>query len=207
MIQGELLDERTSCQSLLVLGSGRSADVSQLVEVDSPSQTPLLAISFSPQASPRPDYWEQHIGFRPADVVLITTESGADQSADDGSVSYVTAPSALTGIGMQATEQLASWDDESDLRPLVVVDSLTILLQYVSVKSLYRFLHALTVRLDASNARGVFYLDPMTQDDQTVYTFASLFDAIAEPDDSDDSDDSDERTNGHASSAWSVRTR
>ncbi|WP_410765943.1 hypothetical protein [Haloferax sp. DFSO60] len=198
MIYGELLDGRTSCHSVLILGSGRSSGLTELVDVGSPSRTPLLVISFSPQVSSDIDYWQDFLGFRPPDLTVITTDSATGTPNTEDTVSHVSAPSDMTGIGMQATEQLASWDDESGLRPLVVVDSLTILLQYVSVKSLYRFLHALTVRLDASGARGLFFLDPQTQDDKTVYTFASLFDAIAER---------DEETGAEESSEWSIRSR
>lgn len=210
MIHGEMLDEQASCQSVLVLESGLSTDIPALLDVSEPAKTPLLVISFSSKALANIDSWEHRLGFRPVEVAAVTTQHSTPSSVAEPSVSRVSSPSDMTGIGMAVTEQLADWDSDEDERyPLVLVDSLTILLQYTSVRSLYRFLHTLTVRLQASDARGLFLLDPLTQDDKTVYTFASLFDAIAKPVAENEGDErSTDTSDGEADhDAWTIRTR
>ncbi|QIB72923.1 hypothetical protein GL213_00310 [Halogeometricum borinquense] len=138
----------------------------------------LLGICFSTSPTQWYDQWEQVLGGPPADAAVITTpDSFVDDKPDGLVVETVGNPSDVTGIGMQATKYLNSWE-EDDATVVVALDSLTLMLQYVSLETLYRFLHVLTRRLDVLGATGLFFLDPSAQDQKTVNTLKTLFHGV-----------------------------
>ncbi|WP_231727763.1 DUF835 domain-containing protein [Haloferax profundi] len=178
MESGVMRPGAESARSVLVLDSDVETPPLGLASI---RELPVLALDFSPRSTGDPDHWERRLGVRPTELVVVTSETRDPDAVGADTVEQVTSPSDLTGLGMLATKHLGRWDDSADgPTPLVVLDSLTILFQYADLQAIFRFLHALTTRLANSNAHGVFFLDPMTQDDKTVHTLASLFDAVAE---------------------------
>jgi len=158
------------------LAADADAECKRLL-VDEPSDAAVLGIDFSTQPSTWYDQWCDAVDADPAAAAVITTPDLAD--ADDApealSVETVASPSNLTGVGVKSTPYLSEWSD-----PFVVVESLTVLLQYADPQIVYRFLHALTSRFRAADATGLVFLDATTQDDQTVELLKTLFDAVIE---------------------------
>jgi hypothetical protein len=154
-----------------------------------PEQIEILGVDFSTPPPVWYDDWCTLLDGEPADAAVITTADLAEFGGADREAPYdvetVGSPSNLTGVGVKSTPYLSDWDN-----PSVVVESLTVLLQYADPQSVYRFLHVLTSRLAATDARGQFYLDPLAQDEQTVELLTTLFDAVVEYDEE-----------------WTVRTR
>lgn len=60
----------------------------------------------------------------------------------------------------------------------VCFHSLGTLLEHSNVERIFKFLHVLNARIAASDALGLFYIDPTEHSKQTVYTLESLFDAV-----------------------------
>jgi hypothetical protein len=168
------------------LQSGSDATCKRLLVGDA-RPVHLLGISFSRPANRWYDHWVEVLGDPPAAAAVVTTpDSFAGDPPDGVAVETVSSPADATGIGMQVTKYLNDWQDD-DAAVVVSLDSLTLVLQYVSVETLYRFLHVLTGRLDAVGATGLFFLDPTTQDETTVNTLKTLFHGVLSYDaDADD---------------------
>lgn len=83
----------------------------------------------------------------------------------------VNSPADLTGIGMAVSKFLEGAD-----RPVVAVDSLTSLILYNEVRSVFRFLSVLSTQVATTDGFGMYLVDEGGHDDQTVRTFAQLFD-------------------------------
>lgn len=111
-------------------------------------------------------------------VIAVGDMSTDVPDGDDVTVKSVSTPDDLTGLGITLSQALSTHDDA-----VVCFDSLTVLLQYVDTETAYEFLNALTGHLYAADARAHFHLDPAAHDSRTVDALASLFDAIAEPED------------------------
>lgn len=117
-------------------------------------------------------------------VVLTELQQSVPETfGEDLDVSRATAaavdPRDLTGIGIEASKRLAEWAP-LDARTVVCFDSLTTLLQYVDVKTLFRFLNLLTQRVRSVDARAHYHLDPDVHDGRTVSTLSQLVDAVVE---------------------------
>ena len=178
-------------RSVLVRGDGFTPQFGDVAGVSEDASLRLLALEFSPRVTTDLDAWERRLGRRPSELAVVTAGPGEGATETEHPVKSVSSPADLTGIGMATTKFLADWEAAPGT-PVVVLDSLTVLLQYTSTRSLYQFLHALTVRIGEADAHGLFHLDPATQDEKTVHTLASLFDAVA-----DQTDDGE----------WRLRTR
>lgn len=146
----------------------------------------LLGVSFSQPPAVWYDEWSEALGNAPEAAAVITTPelTGGNLGDRDIDVETVASPSNLTGVGVKSTPYLSQWDDA-----LTVVESLTVPLRYTDTQSVYKFVHVLTSRLQATDAAGQFYLDPAVEDERTVELFKTLFDAVVECEVDSDGDD------------------
>jgi hypothetical protein len=134
--------------------------------------------------------WLAHAGERPENMRFIsvgetTRSTSAVSNATEGRgevVETLSNPNDLTGLGIKLSEVLKEWA-RNDYPTTACFDSLTALLQYADLQTVYKFLHVLTGRFDAAGVTAHFHLDPDTCDDQTVSTLTSLFDTVVEFDD------------------------
>lgn len=116
-------------------------------------------------------------------LAVVTVETTRGNAADVGTASaldlrteYVSSPDDLTGLGIAITETLDGFDGPA---PAVCFDSLTVLLQYADAEQTFRFLHVLSRYLSDASVSFHAHLDPVTQEDRTLSTLATLFDGLA----------------------------
>ncbi|NHN48537.1 recombinase RecA [Halostella sp. JP-L12] len=110
-------------------------------------------------------------------VVDCTGREGG-RSGDDR-IRYVSSPADLTGIGMASSGLIETFADRG-LGVRTGLHSLSQLLMYADVKTVFRFLHILTGRISSANGLGVCTLDSEAHDDQTDHTVRQLFDGVIE---------------------------
>lgn len=178
--------------SVLVLAPSMSRDVDAccvgLACREEPADANLLAVELDGTVSDVTDRWTTHCGRTPARTAVVTA-SGSAGSADAGesmsqpgssvSVTSVSNPGDLTGLGIKVSQCLSSWE-EADGELGLCFRSLTTLLQFADVERVFQFVHLLTQRVEAAGARAHFHMDPNAHDDQAVATLRSLFDDVRE---------------------------
>ncbi|MHB9287332.1 hypothetical protein ACKVMT_09880 [Halobacteriales archaeon Cl-PHB] len=151
-----------------------SRDVCSDLLLDGVDEPNVLFVTFTRQGSTCVD----QVADAPTANVGVITVGDATANVDDPAVetASVSAPSDLTGLGIEIGQFLTNWD-----APIVVCfDSLTSLLQYVDFETAYEFLHAVTGQLQAADARAHFHVDPGAHDAQAIAGITSLFDASVE---------------------------
>jgi hypothetical protein len=167
--------------SLLVTGStsaGRTTALDVLDDI-SGSETVVL-ITTNDGASSAVDWFDQ----RGVDTTVrlgIVDASGSSTPVPDGlPVERLGSPGDLTGMSLgfaklaQRFEQAGSGD-----RIRVGLVSVSTLLMYADVQTVFRFLHVFTSRIRSGGLLGVFTLEPGMHDDQTVNTVRAIFDSEA----------------------------
>jgi hypothetical protein len=184
--QTDGLEELVDVSNVLLLGPSVYASVDAGCKhlLTAKSDDALLVVSFmlSPEQWVR--QWRERVGGLPEDLVIVATSDAFNQPGDEDdlpdsvNVEYLSSPGDLTGIGMMISKYLERWHD-NDRNMAVCFDSLTTLMQYAETRSIYRFLHLITTRLSGADASSHFHFDPGTQDEQTVSTISSTFQAIA----------------------------
>jgi KaiC/GvpD/RAD55 family RecA-like ATPase len=119
-------------------------------------------------------------------VVDCRGEGGSDPQAVDGvSVHQVSSPGDLTGIGIGITKALEGLHNAGRERGRLALISLSTMLTYTDKKTVFKFCHVLSSRLDAADYVGVFTIDSGAHDEQTLQVIKQAFDGMIEVRDAD----------------------
>jgi len=113
-------------------------------------------------------------------VDCVSEQQSLEEQFPEDRVEHVNSPGDMTGVGIGVSEQLRRFVEGETEHVRAAFHSLSTLLMYAEVETVFRFLHVLTGRLDGVNAVGLFTIDPTTHDEQTVNTLKQLFDGAIE---------------------------
>ena len=119
---------------------------------------------------------------RPVAVVdCVTRQQGLDEARADNRVKYASSPTDMTGIGIKLSEFLQTFHrDQGIEKNRIMVHSLSTLLMYADLQTVFRFLHVFTGRIQSVDGLGVFCIDSTSHDNQTMNTLTQLFDGVIE---------------------------
>jgi len=175
-LHSELADARNVLLCAPSMSGGEAEACTDLLIPSNPAGATALWVTFRGDATDCVDQWLAAAAERPTEAVVVVVGESVGAQPDGVAVEHVSSPSDLTGLGITIGELLSEWETP----PVVCVDSLTAMLQYVDVETAYEFLHAITGQLYAADARAHFHIDPSAHDRKTVDSIASLFDAVVE---------------------------
>lgn len=114
-------------------------------------------------------------------VVDCRGEGGSEQGVIDGvSVNQVSSPGDLTGIGIGITKALEGLHNAGRTEGRLALISLSTMLTYTDKKTVFKFCHVLSSRLDAADYIGVFTIDSGAHDKQTIQVIKQAFDGLIE---------------------------
>lgn len=114
-------------------------------------------------------------------VIDAVTEHIGQSVPDDRNTKYTTSPSDVTSIGVKFSEFVQSYYTDREIeRTRVLVDSLTPLLVYSNLQTVFRFVHVFTSRVDNAGALGLYTVTSTAHDDEALNTLTQLFDGTVE---------------------------
>jgi KaiC/GvpD/RAD55 family RecA-like ATPase len=121
------------------------------------------------------DYENQPV----AVVDCVTRQQGINDVTEDERIKYVSSPVDMTGIGIKLSEILEEFYQTREIKHnRVMLHSLSTLLMYSDLQTVFRFLHVFTGRVQSVDGLGLFAIDSTAHDDQTMNTLKQLFDGI-----------------------------
>ncbi|MFA9425012.1 RAD55 family ATPase [Natronorubrum sp. A-ect3] len=130
-------------------------------------------------------------------VDCVTKQRGIGSVDDDPRVKYASSPVDMTGIGINLSEFLQDFYEERGVTEnRVLLYSVSTLLMYSDLQTVFRFLHVFTGRIQSADAMGVYIIDSTSHDAQTMNTLKQLFDASIELEKASDGDEPQIRTAG-----------
>lgn len=106
-----------------------------------------------------------------------TGESGV---GNDVFTHRVNSPGDLTGIGIGITEALEALHGRGADRGRLALSSLSTMLTYTDRKTVFKFCHVLSSRLEAAEYLGLFTIDASAHDEQTLQVIKQAFDGMIE---------------------------
>lgn len=117
---------------------------------------------------------------KPVAVVdCVTKQQGVADIREDSRIKYASSPVDMTGIGIQLSEFLQAFYQERNIkRNRVMLHSLSTLLMYSDLQTVFRFLHVFTGRIQSVEGLGLFCIDETAHDAQTLNTLKQLFDGV-----------------------------
>ena len=108
-------------------------------------------------------------------VDAVTEHIG--RSTDTEGTKYTSSPRDMSDIGIRFSEFIQSFYTERQLeRNRVGLDSLTTLLVYSNLQTVFRFLHVFTSRVENVDGLGLYTVESTAHDDETLNTLDQLFD-------------------------------
>ena len=143
----------------------------------------LLFVTANESAGPVLEDVEARIGHVPERlrvVDCVSERQGTEGRFPAERVEYVSSPADLTGIGIGVSEQLRRFGAEGADGTRICFYSMSTLLMYAELETVFRFLHVLSGRVDSIGALALFALDPTIHAESTVNTLKQLFDGIIE---------------------------
>jgi KaiC/GvpD/RAD55 family RecA-like ATPase len=123
-----------------------------------------------------PELEESQLG-----VVDCRGEGSGDSGSLDGAyVHQVSSPGDLTGIGIGITKALEGLHNSGRDKGRLALVSLSTMLTYTDKKTVFKFCHVLSSRLDSAGYIGVFTIDSGAHDEQTLQVIKQAFDGLIE---------------------------
>lgn len=110
-------------------------------------------------------------------AIVDATGEGEDGVIDGVTVRAVGSTGDLTGLSLAFAKQLQLLEERNVATQVRVgLDTVSTLLMYAEVQTVFRFLHVFTSRLGSTDLLGVFTLTPDMHDKKEVSTVRTLFD-------------------------------
>lgn len=170
--------------SLLITGASAASE-SALLDVlsdSSPGEATVVITTNRPVDWITSEFLER--GSKPAADLGIVDATGQDRPTDgDVPVERIGSPGDLTGISLEFAKLARQFEQKgAGDRIRVGLASISTLLMYSEIQTVFRFLHVFTSRIQSAGLFGVFVLDPGMHDEQTVNTVRAIFGAEARVD-------------------------
>jgi KaiC/GvpD/RAD55 family RecA-like ATPase len=123
-----------------------------------------------------PDISMSHVGI--VDCVTKTLGMGTH---DTENIKRASSPVDLIGIGVKISQFFEEFlMKKSKQRTRLCINSLSTIIMYSNIRTVFRFLHVFTGRVKAANALGIYVVESEMHDPQTIATLKQLFDGMIE---------------------------
>jgi len=121
------------------------------------------------------------LSFSNIGIVDCVSKTVGDSEVDLGNIEFVSNPADLTAIGVKISQFFEDLFFKKNFRKLQLhFNSLSTILLYSKVQTVFRFLHVLTGRIKAAKGLGIFVMDSRMHDEKTINTLKQLCDGIIE---------------------------
>lgn len=185
VLPDDMLTDLPAGTNVLVTGpamTGKKSLAIQLLAAGHEEGDGILCVTTKDNAASLLDEFEAQIPSLDRDRVGIVNCSGSDaqETIEAISTESVSSPGDLTGISIGTAKLLQQFRDRdvSTVRHGLV--SLSTLLQYLELDTVFKFLHVYTARIEDTGGLGIFTLESGAHDPQIVNTIVSEFDGALE---------------------------
>jgi KaiC/GvpD/RAD55 family RecA-like ATPase len=114
-------------------------------------------------------------------IIDCITKSMGGTISETENIKTATSPVDLTGIGVRISQFFEDFLIKKNIPKLQLhINSLSAILMYSNIQTVFRFMHVFTGRIKEAEALGMFVMDSVMHDEQTITTLKQLFDGIVE---------------------------
>ncbi len=100
---------------------------------------------------------------------------------ENENIKIASSPVDLTGIGVKISQFLEEFAMKKNIQRIQLhINSLSTILMYSNIQTVFRFLHVFTGRIKAAGALGIYIIESGMHDEQAIATLKQLFDGMIE---------------------------
>ncbi len=110
---------------------------------------------------------------------VVKTLGGAATETEN--IKIASSPVDLTGIGVKISQFFEEFFMKKNIRKIQLhINSLSTILMYSNIQTVFRFLHVFTGRIKAAGALGIYVIESGMHDEQAIVTLKQLFGGMIE---------------------------
>ena len=114
-------------------------------------------------------------------IVDCVTKTLGGSSVENENIKIASSPVDLTGIGVKISQFFEEYFMKKNIRKTQLhINSLSTILMYSNIQTVFRFLHVFTGRIKAAGSLGIYVLESGMHDEQAISTLKQLFDGMIE---------------------------
>jgi KaiC/GvpD/RAD55 family RecA-like ATPase len=102
-------------------------------------------------------------------------------AVENENIKMASSPLDLTGIGVRISQFFEDFLMKKNVQKIQLhINSLSTILMYSNIHTVFRFIHVFTGRIKAAGALGIFVMESGMHDEQAITTLKQLFDGVIE---------------------------
>jgi len=114
-------------------------------------------------------------------IVDCVTKTMGLPTIDIANIKRASSPADLTDIGVKISQFLEYFRIKNNTQKTTLcINSLSTILMYSNIQTVFRFLHVFTNRVKAAGARGIYVVEEGMHDEQAITTLKQLCDGMIE---------------------------
>ncbi len=114
-------------------------------------------------------------------IIDCTTKSAGGAAVETENIKMARSPVDLTGIGVRISQFFEDFQMKKNIQKIQLhINSLSTILMYSNIHTVFRFIHVFTGRVKAAGALGIFVMESGMHDQQAIATLKQLFDGVIE---------------------------
>ena len=114
-------------------------------------------------------------------IVDCVTKTLGGSALENEHIKIASSPVDLTGIGVKISQFFEEFFMKKNIRKIQLhINSLSTILMYSNIQTVFRFLHVFTGRIKAAGALGIYVIESGMHDEQAIATLKQLFDGMIE---------------------------
>lgn len=114
-------------------------------------------------------------------IVDCVTKTLGTRAIETENIKMASSPVDLTGIGVKISQFFEDfWMKKGFRKTRLCINSLSTILMYSNIQTVFRFLHVFTGRVKAAEALGIYVVEGGMHDEQAITTLKQLFDGMIE---------------------------
>lgn len=114
-------------------------------------------------------------------IIDCITKTLGKEAVETENIKIANSPVDLTGIGVKISQFFEDFFIKKKIAEIQLhVDSLSTLMMYSNIQTVFRFLHVFTGRIKAAGAMGLFLVEEGMHDEKDIITLKQLFDGLIE---------------------------
>ncbi|MCZ7357636.1 MAG: recombinase RecA [Candidatus Methanoperedens sp.] len=114
-------------------------------------------------------------------IVDCVTKTLGGAAIENENIKIASSPVDLTGIGVKISQFFEDFFMKKNIRKTQLhINSLSTILMYSNIQTVFRFIHVFTGRIKAAGALGIYVIESGMHDEQAIATLKQLFDGMIE---------------------------